>query len=157
MSNPRFIFAILTFLTLIAAVVFSFEYFSQETLTSKNAPQELQLANEMSSPSEFFYHVIGDIPSFEVPRSRSHSSGKQEFLKQFTLEVDILETQREAELLLDALRKDGVIAYYTPIHIGDKVIYRVRKGVYPSKKLAKAAKASIASKHGIDSKVVELR
>ena len=156
MANLRFTFAFAAFFACITATLISFELFLPEQGHQK-PPQELQLVDKKSRPSEFFYQVIGNIPTFNSRRSLIHQKDSNERRQQFTLEVDVLESQREAETLLDSLRKDGVVAYYTPIHVGDRVIYRVRKGIYPSKKLASAAKASIASEHGIEARIVELQ
>lgn len=157
MVNPRYLLAILAFLTCISTAVFLFEHFLQEELVNKQLFQESQVARQKSRASEFFYQVIGNVPDFESKRTQTKLSNTGEIFEQYTLEVDVRETQGEAENLLDTLRKDGVVAYYTPIHVGEKVIYRVRKGAYPTKKLASAAKASMLTKHGIDTKVIKLQ
>ena len=156
MLNPRLLFAIVTFLACISATIFVFEHFLQEQQNDKTLSGESQLSDKKSGDSEFFYQVIGNIPEFSQ-KNQIASNANDQFQDKFTLEVDVSPTQGEAELLLDTLRKDGVVAYYTPIQMGDKVVYRVRKGVFANKKLAAAAQSNMASKHGIKSKIVKLR
>lgn len=156
MLNPRLLFAIASFLACISAAIFLFEHFLQEQQNNMFLSHESQSRDKKSSKSEFFYQVIGNIPEFNTRKNLVFDSEASK-IEKFTLEVDVSKTQGEAELLLDSLSKDGVVAYYTPLQLGDKIIYRVRKGVYPTKKLAIAARANMASKHGIKSKVVKLR
>lgn len=103
----------------------------------------------------FFYQSLGEVPTEPQDRSEGGSytvvqpSG-------YTVEIAASDRQLEAERLLDRLKEQGVAAYYTPLSYEGRIVYRVRKGLYPSAAQAQGEAKNLAKVLGKEPQVVKL-
>ena len=104
--------------------------------------------------TDLFYRTIG---GFHPPDQPDHNQKEAPLVRsQFTLEIAKVKTQAEAERWLEKLEKDGISAFYTPIHAGNEVIFRVRSGLFSQEQSAKLAQKNIKLQYKIRSEVVGL-
>ena len=75
----------------------------------------------------------------------------------FTVELGAFLHQAEAEKLLDRLKAKGIDTYYTPLSDGGRIVYRVRKGLFPDAASAEADAGNIAKALGKHPEVVKLQ
>ena len=118
--------------------------------------QPTEKAETITSPpvkTIFYYSSIGNAPKGLQGQKQPHGKFAG---KQFTLEILTVAKQPAAESKLMELRKQGVLAFYTPIFIGNEVEYRVRNGVFSSKEAAIRAKKKLRKAHKISAAVVRL-
>lgn len=76
--------------------------------------------------------------------------------EQYTLELKHFSSQSDAEKELERLAKLGIDAYFTPVISDGKVLYRVRRGIYPSQVMANRAAQDLKKMSRIESTVVKL-
>lgn len=99
---------------------------------------------------DFFYQAIGAAPEGEAaPRADLKLS--------YTLELKVAASKDEAEALIDDLSAHGVEAYYTPLSRQGHVVYRVRRGVFPTQKAASQAALALREQHKVAARVVKLQ
>jgi hypothetical protein len=103
----------------------------------------------------FFYKSLGQTP---VNASESDDSSviKVATASGYTVEISAPTLQRDAEQLVDSLKTKGITAYYTPLSDKGRIIYRVRKGLYPDEAQATLEARSLAKVLGKEPKVVRL-
>jgi cell division septation protein DedD len=74
----------------------------------------------------------------------------------FTLELGVTRSQPEAENIVDQLAEVGIQAYYTPVNINGKSVYRIRRGIYPSAELARRDAEELIQQKKLAVKVIRL-
>lgn len=106
-----------------------------------------------STPQEpgFFYQSVGATPQ------EPESPKKPKNLKSYTLEIKVVDNQQDAIRTIEMLASKGIEAFYTPLQQGGRVIYRIRKGIYPKPSLARKAAKELKNKAKVSSKVTLLR
>lgn len=75
----------------------------------------------------------------------------------YTLELKVTTDRSEAEALIDALNGRGIDAYFTPLSRQGRIVYRVRRGIFPSRKEATKAALALKTKERLVSKIVKLQ
>ena len=119
--------------------------------------QKLQQAprqSEVSAPESqdrLFYQTLG-----QFNKKRSDNEKLVGSADRYTLEIKIASSKQEAERLIDMLTDMGVRAYYTPLSREGRVLYRVRRGVYPSSRRATVAQRELRSRYKLQAKVTRL-
>lgn len=120
------------------------------------------------SDDEFFYSAIGQSGN-TAPTDQNEGkvaattlnaakAGKGDSdLASFTLEFDVFHDRDDAEKLIDELRLKGIEAYFTPLSRDGRVVYRVRRGVFPTRKEADHAVFAVKDLGGPPAKVVKLQ
>ena len=105
--------------------------------------------------ADFSYSQIGHIPTnYTQYQESSHDNILQH--EQYSLEIATVETQAEALERLNILKRSGVTAYYSPMLGGDKIYYRIRKGIFKDKLTAKRQQKQLQELYGIKSKTITL-
>lgn len=118
-------------------------------------------ADQASAPAAegedgFFYNAIGTLPDDETAAATPKSaSGPAK--SSYTLEVLMTEDRQQAEDLIETLRDKGIDAYYTPLSRAGHVLYRVRRGIYTSRRDADNAALAFRQAAARDAKVVKLQ
>lgn len=104
----------------------------------------------------FFYKSLGqaltdpeDQTGSDAIRVATASGYTVEFAAPTTLQSD-------AENLVDSLKTKGITAYYTPLSDEGRVIYRVRKGIFPTEAQAMIEAKTLAKVLGREPQVVKL-
>lgn len=110
----------------------------------------------------FFYNSVGHAPAADgegdaampplEPGMAGHLSDGS-----YTLELKISANRGEAEQMVDEYRDLGVEAYYTPLARAGKVLYRIRRGIYPSRRAAERAAVDLRQRQAVEAKVVQLQ
>ena len=106
-----------------------------------------------------YYDSIGDdlIPPHDSSEGDSENSALNSAQNRYTLEFDVTTTREDAQALVDHLGVLGVEAYFTPLLQGTKVIYRVRRGIYPTEQIALDDSAALKKEKKLVTKVVLLQ
>ena len=99
-----------------------------------------------------YYTMIGNYPEFgrEKPDTRTRKRTK------YTIEISNFDKQRSAVKFLKTLEKKGIDAFYTPLHNNNRVIYRIRKGIFDSKKEAKRVAQRLKNQLGSEGRIIKL-
>lgn len=95
------------------------------------------------------YSSIGNYPPFQERQKIPSDSS-------YTLELTTCDSKTCIQELLNSFSKQGVQAFYTPYRTDKKVIFHIRKGIFPSRLAAEQAQFSLEKTLKIKSKVVEL-
>ena len=147
----RILTALGAFVALLCVLIYvgfeiKFQRFDMKGLTG--AKQSLP-----AMPDPLFYKSIGSISSKDLNRI----SGRDAQMGQrYTLEIRMTKSRREAEAIVDQLAEQGVQAYYTPLQRNGRVVYRVRRGIYTSMKLAKRAATELKIRKKLNVRIVQL-
>ena len=140
------------FLSVVAGV-FSWQLISlriQEHLVS----YEQQESSSAEPPSPFFYNTVGSSPetpsslplpvvsvlqrnSSEVPSEPSSSASS--LAPRYTIKVEDVATEKEAQGLLDLLNKAGLPAFTSPLTDAPLAKYRITMGLFSSEEAAEEA------------------
>ena len=102
--------------------------------------------------ADWFYDSIGQgsqLTTSVKPAVKAENS--------YTLEIKLANSREEAEKIIGMLAKMDVQAYYTPVSRGGRVVYRVRRGLFPNKSLARKAAKKLRSQKNLATKVVVLQ
>lgn len=119
---------------------------------SRFRPPAKNISTENIDEVQPFYTSIG------TSRFENHLRGDAAALRPtFTLEFSVFSNKSEAENMIDKLAKLGVDGYYTPFQREGRVLFRVRKGVYPNEQLALKAADDLLRVKSIDAKIVRLQ
>ena len=114
-----------------------------------NMMKEGTLGDGVQFRKHLFYSTIG-----------TNAKQAEEDLAQapnnFTLELEVSSDREASERMVKSLIGKGFDAYYTPYQHNNVVIYRIRTGVFETKVSAERAKAAMAKKSGISSKIIQL-
>lgn len=101
----------------------------------------------------FFYKSLGKTPEgFE-----EKAGGRRIARVNYTLEIKVADSRKEAEKVIDMLSDLGVEAYYTPLSRKGRVVYRVRSGVFQSKKTAEKASLALRGQKQVANRVIKLQ
>ncbi|MBM4254257.1 MAG: hypothetical protein FJ146_20005 [Deltaproteobacteria bacterium] len=135
-QSTRVILAFLGFATLIAAGMIAAFGLEISPLRGKiiNAG-----GRDDDESGGFFYRSVGSIAA-SMAATKVEPKPTPEAL--YTVELAVFEQKEEAETLVAALQAQGNDAYYTPLNHQGHVIYRVRRGLFPTE--AEAEKAALA-------------
>ena len=126
-------------------------------------------APKSDSPDEFFYSTVGEVGSDDSDQIGAAPGDERgsDALGQvhadrmgsasFTLEFDVFRDRENAEKLIDDLRQKGIDAYFTPLSRAGHVVFRVRRGIYPSRKEAEKASVAMNGLGGPPAKIVKLQ
>ena len=109
------------------------------------------IVKEAPKVSPLFYETIGSA-SYEV----NFPAEKLPLPEQYTVELGVATSQNQALQLMNELSGKGVKAYYTPYHDQGRVVYRIRKGVFASRKQAEKELEKLAEKKLSYQKIVAL-
>ncbi len=102
------------------------------------------------APEPLGYASIGNLPP-QIPLIEKPSQETE-----YTLEIATCEDKHCIAKTLHTLRKKGVDAFYTPFRVDQAIIYRIRRGIFSSRRLAERAKFSLHKQFKIRAKVAEL-
>jgi hypothetical protein len=112
-------------------------------------------SHSSSSPMagrEVFYKSLGATPAdSDAPKDEAIDN------EQFTLEIKVATTRDEAEKTLQLLEGLGITAWYTPLQRHGRVVYRIRRGVFPSQEQARLALQDLKTSQKVDAKIVRLQ
>lgn len=169
-STARMLLAFVVFLVALVAgaawVVLKNQNIPKMISNSKNSPvkagQEPAKSDSARADDPFFYDKIGAAPALNAdtpaPSPSTHGPKNPEVNKGgYTVEIRVMANRDEAEQLIDELHRQGIEAYYTPVTRGGRVVYRVRRGIYPSEKEAERAAMAMRSGQAVLGKVVKLQ
>ena len=107
-------------------------------------------------PGGFFYKSLGRASTDPVDKDGSDAV-RIATVSGFTVEFSAPTTdQRDAEKLVDSLKTKGITAYYTPLSDEGRIIYRVRKGIFPTEAQAAIEAKTLAKVLGREPQVVKL-
>jgi cell division septation protein DedD len=157
-QQRRMIIAFTLFVALLGVVAGALLYKAGILTSGSKTPQK-----EASSLSErraaatgesgIFYDRIGVGPA----TGTSPEIDSQAIADTFTLEIKVTTSREEAERVIDALKMDGIEAYYTPMTRSGRIVYRVRRGLFTHRGAAEAASVALKESSGIASKVTKLQ
>ena len=137
----------LTAFIVFATFVFLGALFLTNDLKKEAAPSRISATGKaFRNP---FYKKIGD---FEVALDLAEAPRQP----QYTVQLDKVYSQKEAEQLLMKYKKQNLDAYYTPLHQNGRVFFRVRYGVLDSEEKAKELARQIRNKYGYQGMVTRL-
>lgn len=143
--------ACLCFIAIVSGTLILAHRIMLPTLSSVGLETKKQISEPLQVP---FYRTVGGF--HHQMKQESDDNEKPLIRSQFTLEVVKVKSQAEAEKWLLRLEKSGLSAFYTPIHAGTEVIFRVRSGLFSQEQSAKLAQKNIREQHRIETKVVGL-
>ena len=121
---------------------------------SRPATEDASSASD-AADGGFFYKTIGQKPADAESADDNHHV-KVASVSGYTVEFSAPTQQRDAEKLVDSLKTKGITAYYTPLSDGGRIIYRVRKGLYPNEAQAAVEAKTLAKVLGQEPRVVKL-
>ena len=101
---------------------------------------------------DLYYTMIGNYPDFSTQKAKVKLPNKVKY----TIELNHFATQRDAVKMLETLEKKGIDAFYTPLHNNNRVVYRVRKGIFSSEKEARRVAQQIKVSSGAQGQIVRL-
>lgn len=105
-----------------------------------------------------YYDSIGEGLSLTNPANETTGADSaNDSQNRYTLEFDVTSSREDAQALVDHLSVLGVEAYFTPLLQGTKVIYRVRRGIYPTEKIAMDDSIALKNEKKLATKVVLLQ
>jgi hypothetical protein len=124
---------------------------ARNAATAQKSEAAPQVSDGDADSGAFFYLAIGTTTpvAYEAPKAGQKLS--------YTLEIKVTRDRNEAETLIDVLAKDGVEAYFTPLSRQGQVVYRVRRGVFPTQRAAAAAQLALKEEHKLATRVVKLQ
>lgn len=101
-----------------------------------------------------YYNNIGG--AFVDSTSESNSDINQN-IKSYTVEISIEKNQRDADVMLKKLLSHGITdVFYTPLHVKGRSFFRVRKGIYRTKREAKVIASRLKGKTKLNLKIRQL-
>ena len=129
----------------VAALVFT-------TLLAFSKRHLFFLKNQSSeeSPEPLNYDAVGNFPPLETLASQPSLE------TEYTLELGTCDDTICIQKTLTSLRKKGVEAFYTPFRVDERVVFRIRRGIFSSRLSAERAKLALSSDKNIPCKVAEL-
>ncbi|MCB9228424.1 MAG: SPOR domain-containing protein [Deltaproteobacteria bacterium] len=134
--------------------------FDRITLSPEETPKAARPNSpETASTQELFYRTLGRHPGPKSNISLTESKDKEEqdsATKRFTLEFARVASPDKAEVWLDRLKESGVSGFYTPVHQGNRIWFKVRSGIFKNRQAASQVQSSLKQKLQIDSQVIEL-
>lgn len=148
-AAARMIVALCVFLGAVGAAAWYLAGGSHEA-DKVNENKEKVAAAEAEAPG-FFYKAIGQAP--EAPVTAPAGDGKTSY----TLELAVESSREAAEARVEGLRAKGVEAYYTPLSREGKVVFRVRRGIFPTHKEASRAAVALKKQHELSADIVKLQ
>ena len=74
-------------------------------------------------------------------------------VKKYTVEILVTKSKKTAEDTIKKLAKKNIDAFYIPLQNGPEVIYRVRVGLFQSKKQAEKVANNINKKSGLNTTI----
>ena len=141
----------------VAILGFIFDSFETILIPEKTSPSnEFNDSESLKNYHGFYYHEIGHTPVHHTESVGSIEDNNSKAKVQFTLEISTVASRDEALDLLKTLKEKHVTAYYTPIQVHNKILYRVRKGLFDSLNAAQAAQKELLASKGIKSLTIEL-
>lgn len=159
-SAARMIVALTAFFGLVAAGVWWLALAPEPEAASTAAAESpdsdkktKDLRPSQAADGPFFYTAIGTTQTTEAVPVAPRPNPKLTY----TLEIKVTKSKAEAEKLIDDLSAHGIEAYYTPLSRQGQVVYRVRRGVFPSQKAASRASLALKEQHQIATRVVKLQ
>ena len=102
----------------------------------------------------FFYESIGTAPN-AAPDTEPAATGVPSDL--FTIELMVFDQRDLAESTVASMQAQGLDAYYTPLNHGGRVVYRVRRGLYPTQDEAQKAALALRQQGQGGAAVVKLQ
>ncbi len=149
--------ALLLFTGLVLSGVAAVGLLPHVTKGKVNSPEAVTpAAGDGDDEASFFYDAVGRSPQESAAQApaRGHLPGGK---VSYTLEIRVAASRDDAERVIDELHGRGIEAYYTPLARAGKVVYRVRRGIFPSQKEADRAALAMKQEHAVDAKVVKLQ
>ncbi len=150
--STKILASFIVFFVLLAAVItIGLKFHSQKSQAKITLdPHQLK-----PSSKPLFYNNIGKIPkNFRKPKKSEISILKQ---RPYTVEFAVTKSKDKADQLLTHLAKKGIHAYYTPVERGGMVYYRVRKGIFVSKKDAQSYAIKMKTASRLKTKIIRLQ
>ena len=136
-----------------AILLISFAVLSFFIYTQKEAILSLlklnQYVNSKSESDPTFYSEIGTTP--RMTNTSRHS--ETNVVKKYTVEILVTKSKKTAEDTIKKLAKKNIDAFYIPLQNGPEVIYRVRVGLFQSKKQAEKVANNINKKSGLNTTI----
>lgn len=149
-SAARMIVALMVFVGVVTAGVW-FAVRPTGVAEKLNETKEVAETAATESDSPFFYKSIGIGPDAAT------AAPSAPLKVSYTLELKVATSKDEAEKMIDELEAQGIEAYFTPLSRQGHVVYRVRRGIFPSQKAATKAAVALKEQHQVGARVVKLQ
>lgn len=148
--NFRLVGLAILFVGVLSSALFAFIYFQRSDF--KLSTMFPMVKQKVPDPDPLFYRSIGAF-------SETSSASEKNTIPQqqvFTLQIAVLPTKNDAEKIMQKLRHKQIETYYSAYRREGKVEYRVRRGVFTTKKNAHLAAQELRKKHDVAVEVTPL-
>ena len=149
-GSRRMIWTLIGFVSLLCLGV-AITVFYLGSLTKTDMSFDGKKASKITAKT--FYKTIGNAPARPLKRAKATNP----LTDKYTLEFKVANSRGEAERIIDLLREMGVKAHYTPLSRGGHVVYRIRQGIYSSRKIAQREAIALRAKKDLAARVIKLR
>ena len=131
--------------------IFTAGLFGAGNLLFKLTPQSFKQRPTTKPAEKLPYSSIGQYTYKDLQQDLTNNDNTQ-----FSIELNRTKKEKEAQTLVKSLEKKGIKAYYTPVNVGSGVLFRVRQGLYASKKEARKEAQRIQKATSFEGKIVTL-
>ncbi|MFW7380316.1 MAG: SPOR domain-containing protein [Oligoflexus sp.] len=97
----------------------------------------------------YFYQEIGT----SRPQKNTVPGASVAPVRQYTIELGIVQDRARAEQAVRSLHDKGVEAFFTPINRRGQVIYRIRTGIFPQQEQAQTEANRLQTQLRLESRV----
>lgn len=152
-SPIRLLLAVVFFLTILLAFVL---FGVRGKLVVENYLEQVSAdAKDSQVVSDLNFERIGEDSTGLI--SSRYGFDQESSKHKYTLELLVVDSRVKAIAAIERYAGIGVDAYFTPVKVGDKKLFKVRYGLFPKRGLANDMGKNLAETKGLKPVTIELR